>query len=67
LETIVKLTSLVLLPSVSVLGHAQVNYGFPVSLTKSGFEAGEQASFVILPSESAPLSLNIIAPVEGEI
>jgi hypothetical protein len=47
--------------------QAQENCGFPVSLARSGFEAGEQAQFVTLPIDGTPLSINIVSPTEGQV
>ena len=46
---------------------AQENCGFPVSLLRSGFEAGEQQPLVVLPIDGTPLSVNIASPTEGDI
>lgn len=45
--------------------QAQEFCGFPVSLSRSGFESGEQVSSVALPSESTPLSLTLQGPADG--
>ena len=52
---------------VSAFASAQENCGFPVSLIRSGFESGEQAQFVALPAENTPLTINIIAPLNGDV
>jgi hypothetical protein len=45
--------------------YAQDFCGFPVSLSRSGFESGEQASSAVLPSESTPLTLTLQGPADG--
>ena len=52
---------------ISAFASAQENCGFPVSLIRSGFESGEQAQFVALPAENTPLTINIIAPLNGDV
>jgi hypothetical protein len=47
--------------------NAQENCGFPMSLARSGFEAGEQPAFVTLPIDSTPLAVTITSPTEGEV
>jgi hypothetical protein len=51
----------------TTVASAQENCGFPVSLLRSGFEAGEQQPLVVLPIDGTPLSANIVSPTEGEI
>ena len=51
--------------AVTTAASAQENCGFPVSLLKSGFEAGEQQPLVVLPIDGTPLSINIVSPIEG--
>jgi len=46
---------------------AQENCGFPISDTRSGFEAGVQPVYVQLPISGTPLSLSIESPVENEV
>ena len=50
----------------SAFADAQENCGFPVSLLRSGFEAGEQP-LVVLPFDGTPLTVNIVSPIEGEV
>ena len=50
---------------ISAFADAQENCGFPVSLLRSGFEAGEQQPLVVLPIDGTPLSVNIVSPIEG--
>lgn len=50
---------------ISAFAGAQEQCGFPVSLLKSGFEAGEQPASVILPVENTPISVTIQAPISG--
>jgi hypothetical protein len=49
--------------------HAQTTgqCGYPVSLSASGFEAGEQPPYVELPDESTPLSMAVDYPGEGAV
>jgi hypothetical protein len=42
--------------------QAQENCGYPSSVLKSGFEAGEQPSVVTLPLESAPVTVSLQFP-----
>ena len=51
----------------SAFADAQENCGFPVSLLRSGFEAGEQQPLVVLPIDGTPLTVNIVSPIEGEV
>jgi len=50
---------------VSALAGAQEQCGFPISVHKSGFESGEQASSVTLPPDNTPLVVTINGPVDG--
>jgi len=52
---------------VSAFASSQENCGFPVSLLKSGFEAGEQPSVVTLPPANTPLMLAVESPTQGSI
>ena len=52
---------------ISAFASAQENCGFPVSLIRSGFEAGEQAQFVALPADNTPLTINIANPLDGDV
>ena len=56
-----------LLLLIAVGAHAQENCGFPVSLLRSGFEAGEQPSVAVLPPESTPVSIAIVGPANGAV
>ena len=50
---------------VSTFVDAQESCGFPVSVLRSGFEAGERQPLVALPIDGTPLSVNIVSPIEG--
>jgi hypothetical protein len=46
---------------------AQENCGYTSSLHRSGFEAGEQPTQVILPLDSTPVAVTILSPTNGDI
>jgi len=50
---------------ISALAGAQEQCGFPTSVHKSGFEAGEQASSVTLPPDNTALVVTINGPADG--
>jgi hypothetical protein len=47
---------------ISNFATAQDQCGFPASLARSGFEAGEQPASVVLPIENTPLSITVQGP-----
>lgn len=51
--------------AVTTAASAQENCGFPVSLLKSGFEAGEQPSMVQLPPDTTPLTFTVDYPANN--
>ena len=57
--------ALALLMSVTTAASAQENCGFPVSLLKSGFEAGEQPAIATLPLDTTPLVVTLQAPANN--